>query len=403
MFLYLFNPDNDLALGNNSVYYQAPASALKMAADLAVLPGWIASHDHAMVIVPDKDAVVAWMNDLALQPQVEWGTMADGLEFIDEICPWGWNGALVRMLKEKCASAALLPTDNELARLRHLSSRLRAVEVLSTLSVIRGTCGVSHICTSLDDVESLLLPGVEQEEWNTERMLLKAPWSGSGKGLRWICGGMFDEKTRNWCRRVLAAQQAVVVEPYYQKVQDFAMEFWADGTGNVSFLGYSLFRTDANGAYKGNVLLSDGRIEAEITRWIPMEVLRTARQELLLQLMATLQKDYRGFLGVDMMVCSFAEEPCYRLHPCVEINLRTNMGVVAHTLYNRWVSPGSEGLFQIEYFKTSGLLSADHLKQTHDHPLVVENGRMVSGYLSLTPVGEHTQYRAALWVTPVNK
>ena len=42
MYLYLFNPDNDLALGNNSPYYQPPASARQMAADLAVLPAWVA-------------------------------------------------------------------------------------------------------------------------------------------------------------------------------------------------------------------------------------------------------------------------------------------------------------------------------------------------------------------------
>ena len=37
---------------------------------------------------------------------------------------------------------------------------------------------------------------------------------------------------------------------------------------------------------------------------------------------------YSGYLGVDMMVCRFPSgEVEYRIHPCVEINLRMNMGV----------------------------------------------------------------------------
>ena len=55
MYLYLFNPDNDLALGNNSPYYQPPASARQMAADLAVLPAWVAPCGESMVAVSERN------------------------------------------------------------------------------------------------------------------------------------------------------------------------------------------------------------------------------------------------------------------------------------------------------------------------------------------------------------
>ena len=61
--------------------------------------------------------------------------------------------------------------------------------------------------------------------------------------------------------RVLRVQGEIMVEPLYNKVCDFAMEFYADGNGSVSFVGYSLFDTDAHGNYKGNFLLSDGQIK----------------------------------------------------------------------------------------------------------------------------------------------
>lgn len=49
MKLYLFNPDSDLALANNEENYIAPASARRMARDLALLPMWYAGSDSAVL------------------------------------------------------------------------------------------------------------------------------------------------------------------------------------------------------------------------------------------------------------------------------------------------------------------------------------------------------------------
>ena len=42
MKLYVFNPDADMALGNNEENYMAPATIRRMAEDLALLPVWYA-------------------------------------------------------------------------------------------------------------------------------------------------------------------------------------------------------------------------------------------------------------------------------------------------------------------------------------------------------------------------
>lgn len=42
MELYVFNPDADMALGNNEENYMAPATIRRMAEDLALLPVWYA-------------------------------------------------------------------------------------------------------------------------------------------------------------------------------------------------------------------------------------------------------------------------------------------------------------------------------------------------------------------------
>ena len=48
--LYLFNPENDMALASGSPYYMSPASAKKMSADVSALPAWYAGLDGAVLL-----------------------------------------------------------------------------------------------------------------------------------------------------------------------------------------------------------------------------------------------------------------------------------------------------------------------------------------------------------------
>ena len=403
MFAYLFNPDNDLALGNNSRYYQAPASALKMAADLAVLPIWFAPEGNSLVLVPYPRILDSWMKKLPLCPDVKITSLEEwDMSVCDELLPWGWNVALLRKLEEIGVFSDLLPSSKQVEHWRTLSSRLYATDVLTSFSPSSWLCGVSCACRSLEEVKSMVTFSKEGTEWNVNRKFLKAPWSSSGKGLRWG-EGKLETSICNWCQRILLAQQVIMVEPYYDKVKDFAMEFYSDGYGIVSFVGYSLFQTDANGAYQGNVLCSDLQIQKLLEQYVPEEELISVKLHLEKQLSLLFGNFYKGYLGVDMMICYFGEYPFYRLHPCVEINMRMNMGVVAHSIYNRWVSLQSEGIFKVEFFKTSQALQENHEREQKIHPLIVEDGRAKSGYFVLTPVGNDTLYRAAMWICPINE
>lgn len=69
------------------------------------------------------------------------------------------------------------------------------------------------------------------------------------------------------------AAGGVVGEPIYNKVEDFAMEFYSDGKGRIIFAGYSLFRTNAGGAYEGNRLLPDAEIERRLSAYVSVAAL----------------------------------------------------------------------------------------------------------------------------------
>ena len=97
-----------------------------------------------------------------------------------------------------------------------------------------------------------------------------------------------------------------------------------------------------------------------------------------------------------MMICRFEYSPTYRIHPCVEVNLRMNMGVVAHSLYQRYICPRSKGLFVVDYDAKAGEALCKHQNRLNAFPLKLKDGRIRSGYLALTPVHQRTQYTA--WV-----
>lgn len=428
--MYLFNPENDLALANFTPNYTPPASAIRMAEELVVLPIWYAGADAASV---GKDGTVSGRSTAIDAETTVWnivtaagstGTaessdtkvIAAGelnrsfLEAVKKVLPvqtslvsfseialyphlkifpWGWNPALRRKLISSGVSQEILPSPEELVRLRGYSNRQHAVEILRELQVEEdGFCGESHFFTDTEELYAWLeaLPG---------NKVLKMPLSGSGKGLIWILGGITD-KQRDWCRRVVREQGGVVAEPVLTKVQDFAMEFYLH-EGTVRFAGYSMFSAAASGAYMGNELLSDTRIEKKLSKFVPVELLRRLRNSLVKKLSSRFPL-YTGYAGVDMMVCETPGGYC--LQPCVEINMRMNMGMVAHIFHDRYMYPDAEGKLVVDYFKKPESALLFHEKMQRESPLKVENGKILSGYLSLTPVTKTTSYIASVNVSP---
>ena len=394
--LYIFNPEHDLALASGETNYMAPASARRMASELALLPMWYAEEGSGVLApsaynldyVKKIQELLGLSVDLMTEPEL-------AIEPNLDIRPWGWDVALRKRLSGLGMDEALLPSMEQLDGLREYSHRSKAVSFLPELQLNEYFCGESYYLKT-------------QEEWKTfveerECCLLKAPLSGSGKGLNW-CKGIFTPFISGWCTRVAASQGGIIAEPIYNKVEDFAMEFYSDGTGEVTFMGYSLFHTGKSGMYEGNRLLSNEAIWKQLSQYVPSKVLTDLENCLKYRLSALVGTVYKGYLGVDMMICRFPEneKPVFRIHPCVEINLRMNMGVVARFLYDRYVHPGSIGRFVIDYHPSEGEALQEHERMSATYPLKIREGRVYSGYLPLVPVHRRSCYRAWIWVTPDN-
>ena len=295
-----------MALASGKPGYVAPASARQMREELAWLPEWWA-----------EEGDLVWD-----------GTSPLHLQEGDEVCPWGWSPALIHQLRKAGVADSFLPAPEEMERLRQLSSRATAVEALQAMKYENLAhpylCGHSVFCRSEEEVETAL-------ELHPECML-KAPWSSSGKGLMLSTA----PNLAGWYRRILRQQGAVVVEQRLHKLADFALLFRCDGKGAVEYRGISMFYNNEAGAYAGNWLAPEGEKLQWLMQYIapqPLVEIRRWWEQYLTRF------DYRGPLGVDMMLCE--EGIC----PCVEINWRMTMGHVAQLLTEQ----GRTGKFKVEY------------------------------------------------------
>lgn len=269
MRLCVFNPEHDLCLAKGRWNYVPPRSAVDFA-----------RRDASLMSVLYPDAVCTSVYDDFLHSQ------------LDEITAWGWDAVVKHELLKRGIPAALLPSDDEINTIRELQHR-------STVLPLQPDCHEVH---SIEDMESLLK---KSEHW-----VMKAPWSGAGRGLRWVHGTL-SSIDRDWLVKTVAAQRCVIAEPRRDVAADLALEYM-DG----AFFGYSYFKT-GSGVYKENVPWKDEQIEAAFP-------VREARSRIEPWLAANVWPRYHGPLGVDLMLCADGS-----IH-VAEINLRHTMGMVAH-------------------------------------------------------------------------
>ena len=322
--LHIFNPSHDEALAANSPYYYPARAARTLGTDLAMLPLWWANEGDSLLL-PEE---VEFPDDSVLPTDIHFLHPSDLKKWDDHeitsIQPWGWDPLLVHQLKKWGIPDVLLPDTDAVDKVRALSSRASAVQVLPLLRrALSRSVGESRWCVSAD--EALQAIG----QW--QKAIVKAPWSSSGRGV-FVATVPLTEPVRLRIARILREQGAVEVEPYYERVFDFATEFYAT-RDTILYEGLSLFATTDTGAYTGNLVAEEALLLERLPREI-QESLPPAIAALQTNLKQLLLPHYQGPLGVDMM-CVRTADHSLALHPCIEINLRNTMGRVALALRKR--------------------------------------------------------------------
>jgi hypothetical protein len=392
--LFYFNPGHEAAILHNSPYYMPPANVAIMQKDLAYLPAWIAdSGDY--VFIPERLPKTCEEHLSACSISLAKGIAPSLLSSIPsdaDVHLWGVSPQAIYTFEEinnQYNMRLRLPKWD--IRLRKLSSRETAHECLSELcQAIPGISKsiIPRFCSRLEDIEAMV-------ENCAAPLLAKAPYSSSGRGLLWLPVGSLTRTERQILHGMLRKQGSVSIEKAMNKQLDFAMEFSLPPEGDILFEGYSLFQTNSKGAYLGNCLDTQRHIEERITSFITADLLEATKKQLKETLTAKFGGIYSGCIGVDMMI--YEEQGTFRLHPCLEINVRYNMGLLAIRFCDKYLHPDSTGMFYIDFHTdTRSLLLLDkEMRETH--PLLFD-GKVKSGYLPLCPVTPGCKYRAYVLV-----
>lgn len=328
MNLHIFNPEHDIALAMDKSRFAVPHVAQELRMNLGFLPAlW--AEDGDCVLVDDVNfalkAVKPYRKYTADVLFVDKGAFRD-ISF-DVAKPWGWDRRIKAELLDAGMKEDALPSDEYINGVRDLSHRRLTSTVLPLISngIEDRTCGTSFQCESLDEVREYVA--------RYDKVVVKAPWSSSGRGVTYYDRDSDMHKTAH-ISRTIQRQGSVMVEPYYNRIADFAMEFVAGEDGSVEYRGLSVFQT-LHGKYTGSLVASEEYKLGLLGKYVDEELLRQVSATYVQLLPSLLTGKYAGALGIDMMIVGAGDAKGFLLHPCVELNMRNTMGHVALSLAAR--------------------------------------------------------------------
>lgn len=328
MVVHVYNPSHDEALAINKAQY-CPSSAARRTASMY----W----DVAKYWAAPGDCIVQLPADGSLR-----GVSVPDWAKVAAIEPWGWDRHIVGVLRRLGAPDRLLPTEDQLDAIRELSSRRTAVRVVEALG---RNINIDESLVDADESAGGAILSVANRWCTTEEAvltavadyggiaMLKQPWSCSGRGV-WRSDSPSSPQR---IRKTLREQGGVEVEPLYERIADFAMEFFIDCDGNVAYEGLSFFETHDGGGYAGNLVAPQDELRRRIEGLAPPALLDAEGHlpldflaDRLCGVLACILRPYSSVLsplslplGVDMMLTP------HGIHPCIEVNLRNTMGRVA--------------------------------------------------------------------------
>lgn len=321
---------------------------LQMEVDLQRLPRWWAEDGDAILIrVPagsdgcdtiykDCAVVCADARDNEFTPYIynRYSELHDATGHDYQPMPWGWSRSVRERLRRFGMDSDALPSDDWLHDYRTLASRefgcqfMRAVLAEAAGSTLKDRL-VGEEMRFFTDFESVM----RHTSDTSKDYILKSPWSSSGRGITVSKSGM-SEKAATMAKATINAQGGVLVDRFYRKTMDLALEYYVSPNGGTDFIGYSIFQATADGKYCHNLLKSNAELRGIIDNALGDSSLTDFVIDIHKRLLTRLLGGrYSGFLGIDMLLAE--DGGALKVHPCIEMNLRMNMGIAALNIQQR--------------------------------------------------------------------
>lgn len=329
--LFLFNPENDIALAANLQNFTPPRQALSLHRAGAMFPFWLGEKDDYILVESDQLAdALHWRGSFAIKgleniigsiggPTPITAKSLPQLDLTPR--PWGWSTNTIEQFRRAgISSQQLQPYSLKVERYRQLSHRRN--QILFLKLVMEEGIDVRYplpICTtSVEEVnEFIMRNGIA---------MVKSPWSSSGRGVFPVSATTFNNSQPR-IDGIIRKQGSVMVEPFLEKILDFALLFNINDD-SVKFEGFSIFQNTTSTNYGGNIIAPDPILRERLLQWCSprsIDNLIYASGKVLGKIYGN---DYTGPVGIDMMVYR-DNDLSPKIAPCIEVNLRYTMGFVA--------------------------------------------------------------------------
>ncbi len=390
--LYYFNPTCELAVVNGSTNFMAPAHLRRFENEVSILPAFLGNAEDIVLVDQLPSAEFCDQLEMAGFSLPSFQSLDSALcdpDFLSLdkgfLFPWGWSPAAHKLLSPLkpgcCPEFQNSPVANWNNMHRELYSRKSAIDILKNILFdcksddLLSFNDLPEICTTHEQIIEL------QKLWG--KIVVKAPWSSSGRGLQVLRPNEYNRTNRQVISGFLKQQGFVVCGPWHQKILDFSLQFFSFGNGKIEFRGLTTFSTDLNGHYMGTFIQElPPKLQLELKEFLDHKLPELKRFLLQVLSLSQYSSAYYGWLGVDAIVYK-SENGNLKIHPCLEINCRFTMGAIALRLRDH-LSQGSTGEFRIMYGKEGDFAQFCEGMKVRE-PLIVESGKIVKGFLPLTP------------------
>ncbi|NOU58559.1 hypothetical protein [Marinifilum caeruleilacunae] len=404
--IFVYNPTCEIAIANGTVSYMPNKMLSQFEKDLDVLPMYFAKEKDIVLVdrIPDQEFIASIQKTgLSIPAFRKFEASLRDKDFIslnkESLEPWGWSPRIHHIfneLKSACSPAfSNRANSNWKKEHKDLYSRKKALEILHTFldnsrqDKYIDKQDTAKICTSVSHVEELI------SAW--KQIVIKAPWSSSGRGLQVLRQSHLNDSIVQWIKGTLDLQGYLMVEPLLNKQFDFSLQYYIHENGKIDFLGNGFFSTNSNGQYDSNIL---GGMPEEMQKYLPKKDMQELADGIKEVLGSDLAKNYCGYLGVDCMLF-LDQDQKMRIQPCLEINLRYNMGTLA-LIFDQYLHPESKGVFKV-HFQPKSTFDQFHKSMSDKHPFKIKDGKWHEGYLPLVSFTQNRIFGAYLSLESIKK
>ncbi len=402
--LFFYNPTCEYAIANGNANWQPNRLLQKMEFDLCALPLFFAKKGDFVLVdkIPSEEFIESLRKiDIAIPNFILKIDTVNNPHFMglpkNKLQPWGWSPAVHKFLspfKQSCSvEFRQSPVFNWKPEHREITSRKFAAAIQKQLQATLNADYIlpgeltPKVCTTQNDIETSI------GHWGN--VMIKAPWSSSGRGLQPITKTPVHQKVWEKIMGIVKEQGYVIAEPYLNKALDLAFQFELN-RGKVEFLGISNFCTNKKGQYEGNLLYGlPKNIEKRF-----LEFADFAAGEICQPLINAIETSemaifYEGVFGVDTLIYT-DKKNALKINPCLEINVRHTMGLLALRL-EKLICQNKQGVFRT-YYQPGTSFYAFKKEMGGKYPLKISENKIEAGFFALTEAAEDSLFGAYLLV-----